>query len=328
MLSWNSADQLGCARYSDPIRKQQFLHYIATLGKSSEEVQRTLRTKFEHHFNVSHRWFCDAFSQLCGGPVLYYELNPKIYRTDRDLLYFDDVVYYVSSFFELHGQHEESLRDLEASLKALYGTSDIFQIPRLHTDQCRFPARVARNLRRLSRLYSLHLRALYEHWLGIGEDGYPKHQVPDYMDGVDVSWWTTPVPEGGARTLPMKLKLVYILARMLADNPAMDCEDVQEVLKNEAEHRALADLTWNTALKAFVHAASTDLDMLDPVSRARSYGRSRRDPKTFESRPGIINHPHAIPSLRKSRGAGAHSDARLPAASRLPSGGQESVKSR
>ena len=238
------------------MRKQRFLLYIGMLGKSPEEVQLTLRTKFEDFFGISRRWFCDSFSQLCGGPIMYYELNPQIHTSDEDLLYFDDAVYYVSSFFELHGQHEDCLHDLEASLKALYRTTDIFQIPRLHTKQCRFPARVARLLRRLTKLYSLHLSALYAHWMGIGDDALPKHQVPEWLDGVDVSWWTTPVPEGLARTLPMKLKLMYLVAQMIVEDPAMDCGDARAVLKNQEEYGALANLAWNSGALTFVKTES------------------------------------------------------------------------
>eukprot|EP00293_Proteomonas_sulcata_P009149 CAMPEP_0184308688 /NCGR_PEP_ID=MMETSP1049-20130417/17072_1 /TAXON_ID=77928 /ORGANISM="Proteomonas sulcata, Strain CCMP704" /LENGTH=359 /DNA_ID=CAMNT_0026621417 /DNA_START=171 /DNA_END=1250 /DNA_ORIENTATION=+ len=276
--------------YMDPIRKQQFLHYMDILRKSPEQVQRTLREKFESHFRVSRRWFCDAFSQLCGGPVLYYELNPKIYRSSSDLLYFDDVVYYVTSYFELHGKHEECLRDLEASLKALYGTADIFQITRLHQNYCRFPDRVARIILRLCRLYSVHLKALIDHWLATNDDGVPRNEVPDYLEGVDVSWWTTPVPEGCARTLPMKLKLCYLIAELLARNPETNSPEIHEVQENEKENHHLAELVWNTGLKQFVRPHQ---GRADAVAVAKSYGRSMRDPRTLQTKPPRVTYPSA-----------------------------------
>ena len=68
--------------YSDPLRKQQFLQYIVSLGKSPREVQHTLRLNFEDHFKLTRRWFSDAFTKTDGGAVMYYELNPMIYRCD------------------------------------------------------------------------------------------------------------------------------------------------------------------------------------------------------------------------------------------------------
>jgi len=97
-------------------------------------------------------------------------------------LNFDDTVYYMSQYFELYGQHLDCIRDLEASLKALYGTSDIFSIPKINASHCRFPKRVSRTLRRLSHLYSLHLDALLNYWLAPNSEGIPRHEVRNPSD--------------------------------------------------------------------------------------------------------------------------------------------------
>lgn len=103
MYAYITNIQIFTLMYSNPLRKQQFLQYISSLGRSSNEVQHTLRLNFEDHFKLTRRWFSDAFTHTYGGAVMYYELNPMIYRSEKDLLYFDDAVYYMSQYFELYG---------------------------------------------------------------------------------------------------------------------------------------------------------------------------------------------------------------------------------
>ena len=108
--------------YSDPVRKLQFLSYMQALKRTPEAVRHSLRQNFEKHFLLSKRWF--------SSECYYYELNPQIYKSQRHLFNFQDIVYTVSSFFELHGKHEDCIRDLESSLKAMFGISDLYQIPK------------------------------------------------------------------------------------------------------------------------------------------------------------------------------------------------------
>lgn len=188
----------------------------------------------------------------------------------------------MSSYFELYGQHLDCFRDLEASLKALYGVSDMFSIPKLNAEGCRCPARVTRILRRLCRLYSLHLHAILNHWLKLDHEGLPKHEVPEHMENVDVSWWTTPVPVGHARTLPLKLKVVYVLARTLCKDIRYRDTDLLEVVADEEQNGRLADFVWNSGLKQFVHQP------YDPT--VVPYGRCSKDVNTLQSLPAVINH--------------------------------------
>jgi hypothetical protein len=192
-------------------------------------------------------------------------------------------VFCMSAYFELYGQHLECLCDLEASLKALYGTSDLFSLARANAEGCRFPDRVTRVLRRLCRLYVLHLNALIHHWLALDNEGLPKHQVPAHLEGVDVSWWTTTVPQGHARTLPLKLKVVYVLAKALNQDSRTANQDVTEIVGDEKIHGHLATYTWSSGLKSLVSAS-------DRVGAKKTYGRCTKDPITLKTVPAVVNH--------------------------------------
>lgn len=91
-----------CILWKDALHKQQFLEYVSRMKKSSKEVQQTLRLNFEDHFKLTRRWFSDAFSHLQGGAVMFYELNPIIYRSDKDLLYFVDAGMCMSVHLRVH----------------------------------------------------------------------------------------------------------------------------------------------------------------------------------------------------------------------------------
>jgi hypothetical protein len=80
MYAYITNIQIFFLMYSNPLRKQQFLQYIESLGKAPSDVQHTLRINFEDYFKLTRRWFSDAFNSLAGGAVMYYELNPIIYR--------------------------------------------------------------------------------------------------------------------------------------------------------------------------------------------------------------------------------------------------------
>jgi hypothetical protein len=188
----------------------------------------------------------------------------------------------MSAYFELYGQHLECLCDLEASLKALYGTSDMFSIARANAEGCRFPDRVTRILRRLCRLYVLHLNALIHNWLALDNEGLPKHQVPAHLEGVDVSWWTTTVPQGHARTLPLKLKVVYVLARALSQDSRTANQDVMEIVADEKIHGHLATYTWSSGLKSLISTEAS--------GAKKPYGRCTKDPITLKSVPAVVNH--------------------------------------
>eukprot|EP00960_Hanusia_phi_P071032 767451-Hanusia_phi.AAC.2 len=152
--------------YSDPMRRLQYLRYVKDLGKTKDDLLLKLRDHFEDHFSISNRWFSNA-SLHSTTTVLHHELNPVIYQSEEQLMYFVDVIFHLSSLFEMYGRHEECIRDLEAGLKCLYGTADIFQIPSIHKQECRFPHKVVLFLSRLARLYTLHLRAMYDFWWGV-----------------------------------------------------------------------------------------------------------------------------------------------------------------
>ncbi len=79
-----------CIMWRGALSKQAFLEYVSHMNKSSHEVQQTLRRNFEDHFKLTRRWFSDAFTHVQGGAVMFYELNPIIYRSEKDLLYFVD----------------------------------------------------------------------------------------------------------------------------------------------------------------------------------------------------------------------------------------------
>jgi len=271
--------------YTDPVRKLQFLSYMEALKKTPEAVQESLRLNFESHFRLSKRWFC-------SGNAYYYELNPVIYLSRKQLFFFEEIVYTLSSFFELHGKHEECIRDLESSLKALFGISDLFQIARCKPESCLFPMRVAKILRRLSRLYTLHLDALVEHWLAPNDIGLPKRNIPDSVRGLDIEWWATPVPEGGARTLPQKLKLVFVINNALSRHYMLEpnlSNVVEEIREVESEYGYLANLVWNTGHKCFV----PDEGEVDK-ERGVNYGKTLRDPATMRPLPVRINHSRAL----------------------------------
>ena len=274
--------------YSDPVRKLQFLSYMEALKKTPEAVQESLRKNFESHFRLSKRWFCN-------GDAYYYELNPMIYVSQKHLFSFQEIVYTVSSFFELHGKHEECIRDLESSLKAMFGISDLYQIPQCKPESCLFPLRVAKILRRLARLYTLHLNALVEHWLAPNDMGLPKRHIPDSVRGLDIGWWATPVPVGGARTLPQKLKLVFVINHALSRHYLQDpnlSNVVEEIREYETEYGHLSNLVWNTGLKCFAEEWEGGEEEANNV--AMVYGKALRDPATMRPLPMRINYPRAL----------------------------------
>ena len=275
--------------YSDPVRKQQFLSYTQILQKSSEELQYSLRKNFEDHFSLSKRWFCN-------GDAFYYELNAEIYKSRKRLLSFQEIVFTLSSFFELHGRHEECIRDLESSLKALFGVSDLYAIPNSHPEKCVFPLRVGKIMRRLCHLYALHLEAMVEHWFALDDDGAPKRQIPKSVCSLDVSWWATPVPAGAARTLPQKLKLMFAINVSLSHHYLGDINlknMVSEILELEAKFGHFSKLEWNTGQQCFMQV----------VEEEDQYGKTKKDPASLKSLPLQINHPSAlIPGFESKRG--------------------------
>jgi len=345
------------AMYADPLRKRAFLNYLVLLEKRPTEVQATLRENFELYFAIHRRWF--STSSSTAGRVAYYELNPAIYRSPKDLLYFEDVTFHISAYFEQNGEraphpvshaprladrvmwtageHGVAIQDLESALKvrgvmvashclprarkerfrglqpiphwaltivpraqALYGVSDFLRIPAVHRQLCRFPARVARLIRRLARLYALHLQAIIHDWLAPSGDGNrPAHRVPAYLEGVNISWWTTREgPEGGARMLPLKLRVCHVLAQTLEHDPTTEPADVADVLDNSARFGHLALMIWNSGAQNFeedtLHARFAG-EALSDQQRVKMYGRSVRDPVTLTSLPGRINHPIGRP---------------------------------
>jgi len=48
--------------------------------------------------------------------------------SQKALFSYQYIAYTVSSFFELHGKHEECIHDLESSLKAMFGIIDLYKI--------------------------------------------------------------------------------------------------------------------------------------------------------------------------------------------------------
>jgi hypothetical protein len=111
------------------------------------------------------------------------------------------------------------------------------------------------------------------------------------MQGIDVSWWTTLVPEGQARTLPSKLKLIYMLARALARSSDTRDDNVDAVVENEKVNGHLTFYVWNNGAKNFVKTRSIE-DSRD------AYGSCARDSVTLESIPAIVNHPLPVAKLR------------------------------
>ena len=356
------------AMYADPLRKRAFLNYLVLLEKRPTEVQATLRENFELYFAIHRRWF--STSSSTAGRVAYYELNPAIYRSPKDLLYFEDVTFHISAYFEQNGEraphpvshaprladrvmwtageHGVAIQDLESALKvrgvmvashclprarkerfrglqpiphwaltivpraqALYGVSDFLRIPAVHRQLCRFPARVARLIRRLARLYALHLQAIIHDWLAPSGDGNrPAHRVPAYLEGVNISWWTTREgPEGGARMLPLKLRVCHVLAQTLEHDPTTEPADVADVLDNSARFGHLALMIWNSGAQNFeedtLHARFAG-EALSDQQRVKMYGRSVRDPRHSHLPPWSHQPPDRSP------GALAWRRARIP----------------
>ena len=116
-------------------------------------------------------------------------------------------------------------------------------------------------------------------------------QMPHHMQGIDVSWWTTLVPEGQARTLPSKLKLIYMLARALARSEETRDDNVDAVVENEKINGHLTFYVWNNGAKNFVKTRSIE-DSRD------AYGSCARDSVTLESIPATVNHPLPVAKLR------------------------------
>ena len=270
--------------YSDPTRRVMFLGYMEALNKTSDEVQSSLRHNFEMHFQLDRRWFCSE-------GAFYYELNPRIYKSVKSLFSFQDIVYTLSSYFELNGKHEDCIRDLEAALKSLFGISDLFQIPKCKPEACTFPDRVAKILCRLVKIYCVHLEALVEHWLAAGADGVPKRQIPESCRGLDVSWWATPVPVGRARTLPHKLKLVFAVNHALSQHGSMDhnlANSIEDIHSFERKFGHLSDLQWNSGLERFERLPQHSSD--NPMM----WGKTLRDPISLRPLPVRMNYPHAL----------------------------------
>ena len=103
---------------------------------------------------------------------------------------------------------------------------------------------------------------------------------------------------GGARTLPQKLKLVFVINHALSLHYLEDpnfSNVVGEINGFEDQFGHLAQLVWNTGLQCFIDAEEVDFD--NPLN----YGRTNRDSATLRPLPLRVNHRHALSPGYESR---------------------------
>ncbi|EKX33947.1 hypothetical protein GUITHDRAFT_155897 [Guillardia theta CCMP2712] len=105
---------------------------------------------------------------------------------------------------------------------------------------------------------------MHAFWSDVDLERNIKNKIPDHLHGIDVSWWTSEVPGGSARTLPSKLQLIFQLARSFMKETEegkyelkrSEWEIINEILEKERRDSAMTDLVWHTATKRFVSRPS------------------------------------------------------------------------